>query len=44
MTARHRGPVWWDADTGTIIIREGDRGTFMQPDNGYAYYLQQLNE
>jgi hypothetical protein len=36
--------VWWDADTGTIIIREGDRGTFMQPDNGYAYYLQQLNE
>ncbi|MEV0458108.1 hypothetical protein [Catellatospora methionotrophica] len=36
--------VWWDPDTGTIIIREGDRGTFMQPDNGYAYYLQQLNE
>jgi hypothetical protein len=36
--------VWWDKDTGTMIVREGDKGSFMQPDNGYAYYLQQLNE
>jgi hypothetical protein len=35
---------WWDPDTGTMVIREGNRGTFMQPDQGYQYFLSQLSE
>ncbi|WP_433327546.1 polymorphic toxin-type HINT domain-containing protein [Spirillospora sp. CA-294931] len=36
--------AWWDPNTGTMIIREGDKGTFMQPDRGYDYFLEQLAE
>ncbi|WP_052443309.1 DUF6531 domain-containing protein [Streptacidiphilus neutrinimicus] len=36
--------AWWDDSTGTILIREGDHGTFMQPTRGYDYYKDQLNE
>lgn len=36
--------IWWDTDTGTMVIREGNRGTFMQPDRGYAYFLEQIAE
>ncbi|MFE6159176.1 RHS repeat-associated core domain-containing protein [Streptomyces sp. NPDC056486] len=36
--------AWWDDASGTMLIREGDNGTFMQPDDGYAYFLQQLKE
>lgn len=36
--------AWWDDETGTMLIREGDNGTFMQPDRGYQYYLEQINE
>lgn len=35
---------WWDGGTGTMVIREGDRGTFMQPTDGHDYFLRQLNE
>ncbi|RNL84973.1 polymorphic toxin-type HINT domain-containing protein, partial [Halostreptopolyspora alba] len=36
--------TWWDDETGTMIIREGNQGTFMQPDRGYDYFLDQINE
>ncbi|MFE4967794.1 DUF6531 domain-containing protein [Streptomyces sp. NPDC056660] len=36
--------AWWDDATGTMLIREGDKGTFMQPDGGYDYFLKQLKE
>ncbi|SEF06632.1 RHS repeat-associated core domain-containing protein [Streptomyces sp. Ag109_O5-10] len=36
--------AWWDDATGTMLIREGDKGTFMQPDDGYEYFLKQLKE
>ncbi|WP_251057312.1 putative T7SS-secreted protein [Streptomyces sp. ISL-94] len=36
--------AWWDESTGTMLIREGENGTFMQPDRGYQYYLEQINE
>ncbi|WP_327430993.1 hypothetical protein [Streptomyces sp. NBC_01236] len=36
--------AWWDDATGTMLIREGDDGTFMQPDDGYEYFLKQLKE
>ncbi|MEU0964922.1 RHS repeat-associated core domain-containing protein [Streptomyces sp. NPDC005917] len=36
--------AWWDDATGTMLIREGDKGTFMQPDDGYDYFLKQLKE
>ncbi|MEW2163024.1 DUF6531 domain-containing protein [Streptomyces sp. NPDC007084] len=36
--------AWWDDATGTMLIREGDNGTFMQPDDGYEYFLKQLKE
>ncbi|GGP93452.1 hypothetical protein GCM10010233_06960 [Streptomyces pseudogriseolus] len=36
--------AWWDDATGTMLIREGDNGTFMQPDGGYEYFLKQLKE
>lgn len=36
--------AWWDDSTGTMLIREGENGTFMQPDRGYDYYLEQINE
>jgi RHS repeat-associated protein len=36
--------IWWDDETGTVIIREGNNGTFFQPDTGYEYYLKQLRE
>ncbi|MGH3773369.1 MAG: hypothetical protein ACRDRW_18575 [Pseudonocardiaceae bacterium] len=35
---------WWDPDTGTMVIREGNKGTFMQPDRGYAYFREQISE
>ncbi|MFE9385101.1 DUF6531 domain-containing protein [Streptomyces sp. NPDC007025] len=36
--------AWWDDATGTMIIREGDQGTFMQPSRGHDYFMDQLNE
>jgi hypothetical protein len=27
---------WWDEATGTMVIREGNDGTFMQPERGYG--------
>ncbi|MEW1686951.1 putative T7SS-secreted protein [Streptomyces sp. NPDC091263] len=36
--------AWWDDPTGTMLIREGSNGTFMQPSDGYSYYLRQLQE
>jgi RHS repeat-associated protein len=33
---------WWDGDTGTMIIREGNNGTFMQPSRGYQYFLDEI--
>ncbi|GAA2421294.1 hypothetical protein GCM10010191_35870 [Actinomadura vinacea] len=36
--------AWWDGRTGTMLIREGDNGTFMQPGRGYQYFLEQINE
>ena len=36
--------AWWDDDTGTILIREGDKGTFMQPSRGHDYFMDQLKE
>jgi hypothetical protein len=36
--------TWWDGDTGAKVIREGDKGTFFQPDDGYSYYLRQIND
>ncbi|MFD4524761.1 DUF6531 domain-containing protein [Streptomyces sp. NPDC058470] len=36
--------AWWDDATGTMLIREGENGTFMQPDDGYEYFLKQLKE
>ncbi|WP_395983314.1 polymorphic toxin-type HINT domain-containing protein [Actinomadura sp. 9N407] len=36
--------AWWDSNTGTMVIREGNDGTFMQPDRGYQYFLDQINE
>ncbi|MBW1601673.1 RHS domain-containing protein [Streptomyces sp. JJ66] len=36
--------AWWDHGTGTMIIREGDQGTFMQPSDGYEYFLKQVRE
>ncbi|MDT9700845.1 DUF6531 domain-containing protein [Streptomyces sp. P17] len=36
--------AWWDDATGTMLIREGDNGTFMQPDGGYEYFMKQLKE
>lgn len=35
---------WWDESTGTMIIREGNDGTFMQPSRGYDYFLEQVQE
>ncbi|OEV03742.1 hypothetical protein AN219_37835 [Streptomyces nanshensis] len=35
---------WWDDATDTMVIREGDNGTFMQPDDGHDYFLEQLRE
>ncbi|MBW5480872.1 type IV secretion protein Rhs [Streptomyces bambusae] len=35
--------AWWDDPTQTMIIREGDNGTFMQPSRGYDYFLEQIN-
>ncbi|MBZ6086989.1 hypothetical protein KVH02_01465 [Streptomyces olivaceus] len=34
--------TWWDDATNTMVIREGDAGTFMQPSRGYEYFLEQL--
>jgi len=36
--------AWWDDDTGTMVIREGDKGTFMQPGRGHDYFMDQLRE
>ncbi|MFE9825485.1 putative T7SS-secreted protein [Streptomyces sp. NPDC005791] len=36
--------AWWDDPTGTMLIREGSNGTFMQPSDGYSYYMRQLQE
>ncbi|MFI1282727.1 DUF6531 domain-containing protein, partial [Streptomyces sp. NPDC020858] len=36
--------AWWDEETETILIREGQNGTFMQPTDGYQYFLKQINE
>ncbi|MGQ4516453.1 WXG100-like domain-containing protein [Streptomyces sp. DW26H14] len=36
--------AWWDADTGTVVIREGGGGTFMQPSAGYSYFLKLIGE
>jgi hypothetical protein len=36
--------AWWDERTGTMIIREGNDGTFMQPDRGYDYFLEQVRQ
>ncbi|MFF3781132.1 putative T7SS-secreted protein [Streptomyces sp. NPDC001933] len=36
--------AWWDHQTGTMLIREGSNGTFMQPGDGYSYYMRQLQE
>jgi RHS repeat-associated protein len=35
---------WWDGNTGTMIIREGNNGTFMQPGRGYDYFLEQAQQ
>lgn len=35
---------WWDEETGTMIIREGNNGTFFQPDEGYEYFRKELAE
>ena len=35
---------WWDDATGTMVIREGDKGTFMQPGRGHDYFMDQLKE
>jgi hypothetical protein len=35
---------WWDESTNTMIIREGNNGTFMQPDRKYKYYQEQVQE
>jgi pyocin large subunit-like protein len=35
---------WWDPDTGTMVIREGNGGTFFQPDRGYDYFLEQVGQ
>ncbi|MFC3494524.1 hypothetical protein [Glycomyces rhizosphaerae] len=35
---------WWDPQTGTMIIREGNNGTFMQPSRKYEYYQEQVQE
>ncbi|MFJ5972750.1 polymorphic toxin-type HINT domain-containing protein [Streptomyces sp. NPDC093060] len=37
---------WWvgPSQGGTMIIREGNKGTFMQPGRGYAYYQEQVQE
>ncbi|MEC4014877.1 putative T7SS-secreted protein [Streptomyces sp. H27-D2] len=36
--------TWWDDTSGTMLIREGSNGTFMQPGSGYEYFLKQLRE
>ncbi|MFE3591547.1 DUF6531 domain-containing protein, partial [Streptomyces niveus] len=36
--------AWWDDPTGTMLIREGSNGTFMQPSDGHSYYMRQLQE
>ncbi|MFD5779812.1 putative T7SS-secreted protein [Streptomyces sp. NPDC126933] len=36
--------AWWDDPTGTMLIREGSNGTFMQPGDGHSYYMRQLQE
>ncbi|MEE1808465.1 putative T7SS-secreted protein [Streptomyces sp. BE133] len=36
--------AWWDDQTGTMLIREGSNGTFMQPSGGHSYYMRQLQE
>ncbi|GHB23014.1 putative T7SS-secreted protein [Streptomyces chryseus] len=36
--------AWWDDETGTMLIREGNNGTFMQPSRGHDYYMDQLKE
>lgn len=34
--------LWWDGDTGTVLIRTGNEGTFFQPDIGYQYVLREI--
>lgn len=36
--------AWWDSDTGTVVIREGNGGTFLQPTGGYGYFLKLISE
>lgn len=36
--------AWWDEASKTMLIREGSNGTFMQPSDGYSYFLRQLKE
>lgn len=36
--------AWWDPDTGMVLIRTGNGGTFFEPDNGYDYLLELLSE
>ncbi|AUG76437.1 hypothetical protein CFP65_1547 [Kitasatospora sp. MMS16-BH015] len=36
--------AWWDDSTGTMVIREGNTGTFMQPSRGEDYFWEQINE
>jgi RHS repeat-associated protein len=35
---------WWDPDTGTMVIREGNGGTFFQPDRGYDSFLGEVRQ
>lgn len=36
--------AWWDDETGTVVIREGDNGTYFQPSEGHDYFKRLLNE
>ncbi|WP_333767491.1 hypothetical protein [Streptomyces sp. IBSBF 2435] len=36
--------AWWDEDTQTVVIREGNGGTFFQPSDGYPYFAKLLLE
>ncbi|MET7366450.1 putative T7SS-secreted protein [Streptomyces sp. NPDC005566] len=36
--------AWWDEASKTMLIREGSNGTFMQPSDGYNYFMRQLQE
>jgi len=36
--------AWWDPTTETVVIHEGNGGTFFQPGDGYAYFAKIITE